>query len=53
MPTDLTCNIDEEEQYHGEQAHMEALEREIDLMVYGVYGVTEEEIGVVENKGER
>jgi hypothetical protein len=48
MPTDFTCNIDEKEQYLGEQARVKALEREIDLMVYELYGLTEEEVAIVE-----
>jgi len=32
------------------QARVKALEREIDLLVYELYGLTEEEIGVVEGE---
>jgi adenine-specific DNA-methyltransferase len=31
------------------EADITALEREIDLMVYDLYGLSEEEIGIVEN----
>jgi len=34
----------------GLQAQVFALEREIDQLVYQLYGLTEEEINIVENK---
>ena len=34
----------------GKQADTSALEAEIDGLVYGLYGLTEEEIGIVEGK---
>ena len=35
----------------GDQA--EGVEREIDQVVYGLYGLTEEEVGIVEGSGKR
>ena len=44
--------IDEKEPYSEEQARVKALEREIDLLVYELYGLTPDEVRVVEGKKE-